>query len=111
MLPRSDATPMPRILYSCYACSSREGEQFIPEHVFSYQVAGTLLLHEGDHAHILEAGTFRFLRRNTLIKFDKRPPAEGGEFRSLSVTFSQDMLRAFSQEYGCQATRPAPPTD
>jgi AraC-like DNA-binding protein len=110
MLPLPDAPPRPRIVYSCYVSSSREGEQFIPEHVFSYQAAGSLLLHEGDQTLALEAGTFRFFRRNTLVKFDKQPPPGGGEFKSLSVTFSQDMLRAFSQEYGYQGVRqPAGP--
>ena len=109
MLIRQEAPPRPRIVYSCYASHSREGEQFIPEHVFSYQVAGTLLLYEGGHPHALAPGTFRFLRRNTLLKFDKQPPPDGQAFRSLSVLFDQEMLRAISQEYGYPAAAHQPP--
>ncbi|TVT40090.1 AraC family transcriptional regulator [Hymenobacter setariae] len=109
MLTRSEAPARPQILYSCYTNYSREGEQFVPEHVFSYQLAGTLLLDEGSQTHALVPGTFRFLRRNHLVKFQKQLPADGSEFRSLSVSFSQDMLRALAQEYGYPAAARQPP--
>lgn len=108
MLTRQEVPPRPRILYSCYTNHSREGEQFVPEHVFSYQLAGTLLLDEGSQTYALTPGTFRFLRRNRLVKFQKQLPAAGGEFRSLSVSFGQDMLRAIAQEYGYSASHQQP---
>ena len=104
-----EAPLRPRIVYSCYVSHSREGEQFIPEHVFSYQVAGTLLLHEGGHTHTLVPGTLRFLRRNALVKFDKQPPPDGQAFQSLSVLFNQQMLRAIAHEYGYEAAPHQPP--
>jgi len=108
MLTRQEVPSRPRILYSCYTNHSREGEQFVPEHVFSYQLAGTLLLDEGSQTYALTPGTFRFLRRNRLVKFQKQLPAAGGEFRSVSVSFGQDMLRAIAQEYGYSASHQQP---
>lgn len=86
------------ILYSCYHSRSRSGEQFITNHVFSYQVAGNLLANDGEREHVFSPGEFRFLRRNRLIKFTKVPPADG-DFKSVSITFSQEMLRAFSVQH------------
>ena len=109
MFIRQVGAERPRILYSCYVNGSREGEQFIPEHVFSYQLAGTLLLSEGSQTHALPAGTFRLLRRNHLVKFQKQLPADGGEFRSLSISFSQEMLRALGRDCGYPPVARQPP--
>lgn len=87
----------PRILYSCYFTRSREGEQFVPEHVFSYQVSGSLTVNDGLKSHISQPGDFRFSRRNRLAKFEKRPP-EGGEFKSVSIYLDQEILREISRE-------------
>jgi AraC-like DNA-binding protein len=95
-------SPSNSIVLSCYYQRSREGEQFVPEHVFSYQLAGSLLLHDGTKEYQSEAGTLRFTRRNQLLKFIKQPPA-GGAFKSLSVWLDQPALQAFSLEYGITA--------
>lgn len=89
----------PQIAYSCYYTRSREGEQFVPEHIFSYQISGTLIMNDGHKEYTLREGDFRFSRRNQLVKFVKIPP-ENGEFKSLSVYLDQDTLRAISMEYG-----------
>ncbi len=68
----------PQIMYSCYYARSRRGEQFIPEHVFSYQVSGTLTLNDGNKVYTFNEGDFRFCRRNHLVKFLKQPPPGGG---------------------------------
>lgn len=95
----------PAIAYSCYVTRSREGEQFIPEFVFSYQVAGSMTMTDGNKEYFFRPGSFRFSRRNNLIKFNKMPPPEGGEFRSLSVHFDQPFLRNFSMEAGYRSDR------
>jgi len=93
-----------RIAYSCYFNRSREGEQFISEHVFSYQLSGTFTLVDDENkTHVFNPGDYRFLRRNNLIKFIKQPP-ELGEFKSISVYFDQQTLLDFSQEHGYQST-------
>ncbi|HMF73394.1 MAG TPA: AraC family transcriptional regulator [Flavitalea sp.] len=92
------------IAYSCYITRVREGEQFIPECAFSYQVSGTMIMNDGNKEYIFKPGDFRFARRNHLIKFNKVPP-DGGEFRSFSVHFDQPFLRNFSMEAGYKAEK------
>lgn len=87
----------PKIMYSCYFARSREGEQFVPEHVFSMQVAGTLYVSDGVHDHTFGEGDLRLSRRNTLAKFLKVPP-ENDEFKSLSIYLDQQTLRTLAQE-------------
>jgi len=90
------------IAYSCYDTRSREGEQFVPEHVFTYQVSGTMIMNDGHKEYVFEPGDFRFSRRNNLVKYNKLPPA-GGEFKSFSVRFAQPFLRNLSMEAGYKA--------
>ena len=89
------------IVYSCYYAYSREGEQFIPEHVFSYQVSGRVVLYDGDREDSCEPGEFRLSRRNQLVKFKKSPP-EGGALRSVSIYLDQALLRHMAVELGAQ---------
>jgi len=98
-----NATQPSKISYSCYYSASREGEQFVREHVFSYQISGTLTLSDGQQEHIFVPGDFRLIRRNQLVKFLKTPPT-GGEFRSISVYLDQHTLRNLSVEYDIQAS-------
>ena len=91
-----------QIVYSCYFARSREGEQFVPEHVFSYQIAGTLAMNDGHKDYVFNEGDFRFSRRNQLVKFVKQPPLNG-EFKALSIYLDQETLRKFSLEYGYKA--------
>jgi AraC-like DNA-binding protein len=92
-----------QIVYSCYFTRSREGEQFVPEHVFSYQLSGTLTLNDGDKIYTVNEGEFRFCKRNHLIKFIKQP-GNSGEFKTVTVYLNQDTLRSFSMEYGYKSS-------
>jgi len=91
-----------KILYSCYFTRSREGEQFIREHVLSYQIAGTLTVFDGNKTFITKEGDFRFSRKNKLAKFVKQPP-ENGEFKSLSIYLDQQLLMEMSKEFNLHA--------
>lgn len=99
----SQPTDLTQITYSCYYTRSREGEQFVPEHVLSYQIAGTLFLNDGVRDYVCKEGDFRFTKRNKLLKFNKQPP-ENGEFKSISIYLDQQTLRNFSMEFDYQAT-------
>ena len=103
-----DPAATSRISYACYDRHRRTGEQFVPQHVFSYQLAGQTMVSDGEQTHRFEAGSFRLIRRNHLFKFTKEPPAGGGEFRTVAVCLGQSLLRALGQEYGGPAG-PAPP--
>jgi AraC-like DNA-binding protein len=87
------------IAASCYFTRSRGGEHFIPDHVFTFQASGVMIMNDGNKEYIFQPGSCRFGRRNQLIKFTKLPP-EGGEFKSLSVHFDQPFLRNCSMEGG-----------
>ncbi|MBF9220778.1 helix-turn-helix domain-containing protein [Hymenobacter ruricola] len=102
--------PRPQILYSCYHSRSREGEQFVAEHILSYQLAGTLTTNDGQQEQVFHPGALRLSKRNHLVKFNKQPP-EDGDFQSLSITLDQETLRRVSLEYGLAAARhPASPS-
>ena len=70
----------------------------MPEHIFSYQIAGTLTLYDGAQEYIFKEGDFRFIKRNNLLKFTKQPPSDG-EFKSVSIYLDQETLRKISVEY------------
>ncbi|PSL28936.1 helix-turn-helix domain-containing protein [Chitinophaga ginsengisoli] len=95
----NEQKPLKQITYSCYYNQTREGEQFVPEHVFSYQIAGTLTMSDGDKQYTFHEDCFRLTRRNSLIKFTKQPPANG-EYKNISVYLDQQTLRSFGMEYG-----------
>jgi AraC family transcriptional regulator, exoenzyme S synthesis regulatory protein ExsA len=96
----------PRILYSCYSNVSRDGEQFVPQHVFGYIVSGSTTVGMDGKLYTFNAGDFRFLRKNQLSKFVKLPPAGGGEFKTVSITMDEGTLRSVSEELNLKADKP-----
>lgn len=94
-----EQTPLKQITYSCYYNQTREGEQFVPEHVFSYQLSGKLTMTDGEKQYTFQEGDFRLTKRNSLIKFTKQPPVNG-EYKNISVFLDQQTLRNFAAEYG-----------
>lgn len=87
------------IQFSCYFSRSRVGENFVSEHAIAFVVSGSNMLDDGVNSQNFNAGDLYFCRRNQLIKYVKNPP-EGGEFRSVSMFFTQEFLREFSIKYG-----------
>lgn len=86
-----------KILQTCYFTRSIEGEQFIHEHVFGFQVAGTMTINDGSKTYTSTEGDFRLCRRNRLAKFEKTPP-ENGEFKIISIYLDQETLQRLSKE-------------
>lgn len=95
----------PHILYSCYSHLSREGENFVPEHVFSYILAGRMEIFTGGKKYTFGEGDYRFFRKNQLARFVKQPPA-GGEYRAISILLDTDTLRHLSNELNLHARKP-----
>ncbi|MCC3156760.1 AraC family transcriptional regulator [Hymenobacter sp. 15J16-1T3B] len=105
------AAKRPPILYSCYFQVSRAGEQFVSEHILSYQVAGTLLTNDGTREQAFGPGTLRLMRRNHLLKFAKLPGTEHS-YKNLSIVLDQDTLRRLSLETGYEpGSAPPPPAE
>jgi AraC-like DNA-binding protein len=90
------------IAYSCYYIRNREGEQFVSDHVFSYQLSGSLTIADGERKYTFLPGDFRFIRKNQLLKFVKQPPADGA-FKSVSIYLDQEFLRSLSIELNYKA--------
>ncbi|HEY4325554.1 MAG TPA: AraC family transcriptional regulator [Mucilaginibacter sp.] len=95
----------PPILFSCYDHVSREGEHFVPEHVFSYILSGSQTLFLKDKTFHFKEGDFRFFRKNQLSRFIKQPPV-GGEFKSISVRIDQETLSNISTENDLHMSHP-----
>jgi AraC-like DNA-binding protein len=96
---------LPHILYSCNSHKSREGEQFIPEHVFGYTLSGSSEVYLGGKSYSFKEGDFRFFRKNQLSKYIKYPPP-GGEYRSITIVMDQNALRSMSEELNLHAEQP-----
>lgn len=90
----------PQIFYSCYLKISREGEQFISEHVLTFIESGSLTVNDGIKVHELEEGDFAFYSKNNLAKFAKVPSAVTGEFKALSLMIDGQSLKKFANAYG-----------
>ena len=94
-----EKTVLPAIKFSCYFTESRQGEHFISDHVLGYVESGSTTFNDETNFVTMQGGQLYFCSRNQLVKYVKTP-LSGGEFRTVSVTFSQEMLRDFSLKYG-----------
>lgn len=84
------------VIYSCYHTLNRDGEHFVPQHSLSFQIAGSMVFTDGVNEYSASAGAFRLIRRNQLLKYTKQPPAQGN-FESINIHLSQDILKDFSR--------------
>ena len=65
----------PGILFSCYSHNTREGEQFVPAHVFSYTLAGSSEVNVGGKTYLFKEGDFRFFKKKSIGKIYKTATA------------------------------------
>jgi AraC-like DNA-binding protein len=105
MPKREKETDKPRIIYSCYSHLNREGEQFIPNHIFGYILSGVSEIYVDHKNYVFKEGDFRFLRKNQLARFVKHPP-KGGEFKAITVAIDQSTLHALSSELDIRHEKP-----
>ena len=95
MMKQQNNNTHPSVQYSCHFETKREGEQFMPQHVLSLQLSGTLRLNDGDKEYLFKEGDIRFSKRNRLIKFEKTPETSR-PFRCVSIPLDQELLRKIS---------------
>lgn len=86
------------IVYSCYHEVSRKGENFVSQHVLSFQLSGQFVLSDGKEKYIVNEGDFALIQKNQLVKFTKCPP-ENGNFESLNIYLDQEVLQHMAKEY------------
>ncbi len=98
-----DFKDVDRIMFSCEFDSKREGEQFVPMHVLSCIVSGSLKVIAGGGINVFGSGDMIVARANQLGKFVKYPDVETGTFKAISLSFDQALLQDFSVEYQISA--------
>jgi AraC-like DNA-binding protein len=103
MLEKSNK--FPHIFYSCYSRRSKDGEQFVPQHVFSYILSGTSEVYSDGKTYHFKEGDFRFIRKNQLSRFIKIP-SPGGEYRSISIYIDDEILKCVSEEFDLHMAQP-----
>lgn len=100
-----ESNKFPHIFYSCYAARSKGGEQFVPQHVFTYMLSGTSEVYHDGKTHHFKEGDLRFIRKNQLSRFMK-VPSPGGEYRSISIYIDYETLKSVSEEFDLHMAQP-----
>jgi AraC-like DNA-binding protein len=90
-------TQLSNFLYACYAQKSKAVEEYVPEHVLTYIISGSMVCYTAEGKRIFSDGDLLFIKRNQLAKAIKQPGADG-EMKSLTVFFDQASLRTFYDE-------------
>jgi len=91
------------ILYSCYGEARRGHEPFVHEHALGCQLSGETDFFTAGGVLTATAGSIGLVKRNQLVKTQKRPGPEG-KYMGISVLLDQESLRAYSHEHNVQAT-------
>lgn len=76
---------------SCVSNIIIEGEEFIDEHFFSFQISGELIINEEKKKHHFLPGNFRLSKKNSLAKF-KKIETEQEKFQSVHICLDQKNL-------------------
>lgn len=86
---------------ACYVSPSLSNEQYIPDHVFMYQVSGSMVAYDGHKEYKTKPGDYGIGRRNHLARYTKQPA--DGAFKKIYILFEQDFLKEFSAAYKFKA--------
>lgn len=82
---------------ACYVTPSLSAEQYIPNHVFTFQVSGSMLAYDGNKEYRTTPGDYGIGRRNHLARYTKQP--DHGAFKKIYILFEQDFLKEFNDIY------------
>lgn len=85
-------------LYSCYSDKAFGHEQFVPEHVVSYQISGETHIGHQKGNLILKEGQIVISRRNQLAKAFKYP-SKKNEYKSVSVLLHGERLKKYAIDH------------
>ncbi|SFO46462.1 AraC-type DNA-binding protein [Chitinophaga sp. YR627] len=94
----------PVIFFNNYGSDFKEGEAFVTDHIFSYILSGTQEIWSGNEMYVFKAGDYRFIRRNQLTKYVKRPGQQG--FQSIAVHIDQGTLKEMADVYNVSYKTP-----
>lgn len=84
------------LIYTCYSNVDRSGENLVGDHTLTMVIAGRSQAYFNGGGITTETGGFRFMRRNSLVKFTKYPsPKEG--YKVLSVVLDSETLKEYSR--------------
>lgn len=86
------------LVYSCYFDTAFGHEQFVPEHVVSFQFSGETHVDHQKGKLILKEGQLMIAHRNQLAKAFKYP-AKNKEYRVLSILLHTDRLKKYALEH------------
>ena len=93
------------MLYSCIQERKREHEQYVPDHSMGCIITGSVQFFTAAGTSTHGAGSMGLVKRDLLLKTTKIPPP-GGEFRSISLHFSQHALKEYAVTHHIAATKP-----
>ncbi|MBS1662363.1 MAG: helix-turn-helix transcriptional regulator [Bacteroidetes bacterium] len=93
------------VLYSCSYEKKLASEQYVAEHSMGYIITGSVQFTTAAGASLHGPGSMGLARRNMLLKTVKIPPPSG-QFRSINIVFSQDILREYYTRTASQPIEP-----
>lgn len=94
------------IVFSDYAEETWSGEHFVPDHTFMYIQNGVIqILDAGEHVTFV-SGDMMLIRRNSLARFIKQPPPEGGRFLAINVFMDEETLKTSADNSDPKAVPP-----
>jgi AraC-like DNA-binding protein len=90
------STAADTFLFSYVTVRQRATEQVVPDHAICCVVAGELRFQLPAKTLCIKPGNIFFIRRNQLAKAVKIPPAEGREFKAITLFLLQPLLRYYA---------------
>ena len=81
-------------------------EQFVPDHLFLYLLAGELRVYDGSQRLTLQAGDYYLVRKNRLVRYDQG--SAGADCQLTFFCLEEDFLRSFQARHGIAAKKARP---
>jgi len=93
------------VLYSCIQEKKRDYEQYTPGHAMGYILSGHVQFFTAAGMSTHGAGSMGLVKRDLLIRTTKIPPV-GGPFKSISLSFPQEVLQDYAATHHIRVTKP-----